>query len=484
MVHTTKKSHKQLLISILLLLAGGCSHPVIEPAMPIEIPDSFSTVGTEPLPDKWWRAFQDDQLDVLIDHALTDNFNLYSAWDRLAQAQAVAEKSTAALWPQVDLKAGATRTRREEGKRTTYSTLYSAGLAASYEIDLWSRLRSSQKAALLDVRAQRDAVDTAAITVAASIANTWYLLAEAKALVRIAQEQIETNQQVLHLVTTQFKNGMARAADVLRQRQLVASTEGRLIAAEETVELLQYRLSALIGSRPELAWQKTSIELPELPILSDLAIPADVLWRRPDVRQGYRQIQAADQYLAVAIADQYPRISISANAETSSAISVRDLFDDWVGNIAANAIQPVFDGAQRKAEVQRQKAIVSERIHTWGQTILKALEDVEATLTRQRQQAQLLENLKHQLSLARKTYERNQESFLKRQVDYIRVLESLQSLQALERDVVSAQRTLVERRIDLYRSVAGGWELAQPPLAQTSTLTEAAVNSHEAIQEK
>lgn len=81
--------------------------------MTIEIPDSFSTTGTELLPDKWWCAFEDKELDFLIEHALTNNFNLCSVWDRLAQAQATAKISGAALWPQAELEAGFRRSRQE-----------------------------------------------------------------------------------------------------------------------------------------------------------------------------------------------------------------------------------------------------------------------------------------------------------------------------------------------------------------------------------
>jgi len=452
--------------------------------MPVEIPDSFSATGVTPLPERWWSAFEDDELDILIESALTDNFGLQTAWDRLAQAEAVAKKNAANLLPQAELEAFFRRGRQENQGLTTYSGLYTLGIAASYEVDLWSKLRSLQNASQLDVESSRDAVDTAAITLAASIANTWYQLCENKALVRIAQEQIETNKKVLDIVTVQFRKGMASAADVLRQRQLVASTEARLITAEETVELLQYQLSALIGQHPVSAWQQTSIAFPDLPPMPQIGIPAEVLQRRPDVRQGYRQIQAADQRLAAAIADQYPRISILADIETSSGTSVHDLFDDWVANLAANAIQPLFDADLRKAEVERQKAVVSEQIHTWVQTILYALQDVEAALTRHQQQTQLLENLKHQLNLARQTYQRNRESYIKGKVDYIRVLESLQSLQELERNVVWAQSTLIQSRIDLYRSIAGPFELSRPTLAHTSNLNEAAATSENVTQDK
>jgi NodT family efflux transporter outer membrane factor (OMF) lipoprotein len=449
--------------------------------MPMDIPSSFTATGTEPLPDRWWLSFKDDKLNFLIEQALKDNFNLAVAWDRLAQAQAVAKKSNAYLLTQADLEAGFRRSRQEIQDSTTYSSLYTLGIAAGYEVDLWSQIRSLQQAAWLDVQAQREAVNTAAITLTASIAGTWYQLAEAKALRQIAKEQIETNQQVLNIVNVQFSKGIASAADVLRQRQLVASTEAQLIVAEETIELLQYQLSVLIGRQPESVWQQISINLPDLPPIPNLGIPAEVLWRRPDIIQDFRKVQAADQRLAAAIADQYPRISLAANVETS-APSVHDLFDDWLANLVANAIQPLFDGALRKFEIERQEAIVLEQIHTWGQTILDALQDIEAALTRERQQKQLLESLKLQLRFARETYKRNRERYIKGQIDYIRVLESLQSLQALERSVITTQRTLIDYRIDLYRSIAGSFDLSQPALADMDELMGQATNSGNTVQ--
>jgi NodT family efflux transporter outer membrane factor (OMF) lipoprotein len=451
--------------------------------MPMKIPSSFSTTGTESFPESWWLSFQDEELNFLIEEALKDNFNLAVAWDRLAQAQAAAKKSDASLLPRADLQAGFRRNRQEIQDSTTYSSLYSLGIAAGYEVDLWSQLRSLQQAAWLDVQAQREAVNTAAVTLSASIAGTWYQLAEAKALIRIVKEQIETNKQVLNIVNVQFRKGTASAADVLRQRQLVASTEAQLIVAEETVELLQYQLSVLIGHQPESAWQQVSIDLPKLPPIPRLGIPAEVLWRRPDILQNYRKVQAADQRLAAAIADQYPRISLAANVETSAA-SVHDLFDDWLANLAANAIQPLFDGALRKVEVELQEAIVLERIHTWGQTILDALQDIEAALTRERQQTQLVESLQQQLGLARETYKRNRERYIKGQTDYIRVLESLQSLQALEQSVITAQRTLISYRIDLYRSIAGSFDLPEPTLADMNDLRGPVTNSVNTSQKK
>ncbi len=468
---------------MLLALAGGCRHALVEPQATVPIPERFASIGTAPLQAKWWQTFGDQTLDALVDRALTNNFDLQTAWDRLVQAHALARQANSGLWPAANLDAGASRTRQDFNGQIGYSSLYSVGAAASYEVDLWSRLRATRRAASLDARATRDALDTAAITLAASVAGTWYQLAEAKDLVRIAAEQIETNEQVLDVVVFQFRKGAATAADVLRQRQLVASTKATLIVAEEGVTLLQYTLSVLTGAPPEQAWQQVAIELPMLPPMPNPGLPTEVLLRRPDVRLAYRQVQAADQRLAVAIANRYPRLSLSASATTSTD-SVSDLFDDWLANIAGNLVQPLFDANLRKAEVQRQRAVVRERFHTWSQTILEALLDVEIALTQERQQARLLDNLGQQLDLARQTYDRIRESFVKGQTDYIRVLESLQSMQALERQIVQARRLLIQRRIDLYRSIAGPWDLPMPASVQANDPDSTASNSQSIRHDK
>lgn len=471
------------LLGILLALTGGCTRPIQKPMSPVDVPRTFSIAGTAPMPEKWWRAFDDPKLEALIERALTDNLSLQVAWDRLVQAHALARQANASLWPRADFEAGAGKTYQDTSRGRTDSSLYRVGVAAGYEVDLWDRLGSTRKAAWLEVQASQDAVDTAAITLAASVASTWYQLAEAKELVRIAQAQIQTNEKVLEVVTIQFRKNIASAADVFRQRQLVASTKATLIAAEETVALLQYTLSVLIGEPPRQTWGQTEIAFPTLTPTPRLGVPSDVLLRRPDVRQALRRVQAADQRMAAAIANQYPRISLSASIDTS-ATSVRDLFDDWFANLAANAVQPLFDGKQRKAEVARQKALVRENVHRWSLAVLDALTEVETALTQEQQQAQRLANLNVQLELARETYKRNRESFIKGQVDYIRVLESLQSLQGLELRVIAAQQTLVQRRIDLYRSLAGPFDLPQPAFAEAWNADDTTPNPQNKIQDK
>jgi outer membrane protein TolC len=190
-----------------------------------------------------------------------------------------------------------------------------------------------------------------------------------------------------------------------------------------------------------------------------------LIHRRPDIVRAYRAIEAADKRVAAAVADQYPRISIAASAETS-AVRVSDLFDDWAANLLGNLAGPLFDAGLRKAEVERTRAVVSESINAYGQAVLQAIREVEDAIHQEAYQRQYIDSLVRQLELAGQVYEQTRQRYLSGQLDYLRVLESLISRQTLERNELTARRVLVERHIDLCRSLAGGWEMKPPEMAE------------------
>ena len=442
-------------------LVAACSPRIRQPQSPVALPDEFSASGDYVLPARWWLSFDDPQLDALIDEALSENFTIRSAWDRLTQAEQIAVRTGAALLPQVDYSASGSRTWAEDSRGSSASSDYSAGLFASYEVDLWNRIESAHQAALLDAAALREDVQAAAVTVSAAVAQTWYQLAEAKQQELVLLSQIETNSKVLQIITVQFQKGGVGAADVYRQRQLVESTRGQLIQVREDIILLLHQLSVLLGRRPAQWWQEEDIALIQPPPFPRLGLPASVVQVRPDVQSSYRLIQAADLRVAAAIADRYPAIGVFAAAETSAG-KVRELFDDWFANLAAEAVGPLFDAGLRKAEVERTRAVLSQRINDYGQTVLKAVREIEDAINQEIYQRQYLENLEKQLELSRQVSERTEQNYLKGRLDYIRVLETLVSQQNLERNVVNARRVLLYRRIELCRAVAAGWDMSRP----------------------
>lgn len=449
-------------VCLVLAACPACAPQARDAAPPVAVPEAFSATGTEAVPDRWWTALEDSRLSALVDEALAGNLDLRVLWDRLDQASAVARREGAALLPSVEATAGAARSAvGTEGARTAYASTFSAGLAASYEVDLWGRVRSTVTAAELDARASREDLAAAAMTLAAEVAGTWYRLVDLAGQIALLDEQVRTNEKYLELVTLRYRRGRVTAVDVLQQRQLVEATRAERVLAESARQVLAHQLAILVGRPPAADVAGAEGALPALPALPRTGLPADLIRSRPDVCGAFERLRAADQRVAAAVADRFPRISLSAGAETTAA-RVRDLFDNWVASLAANLAAPVFDGGRREAEVERTRAVASERLHAYGQAVLDALREVEDALVQERQQAEYLAILERQLDLASKATERTRQQYVGGQLDYLRVLAALQSEQRLQRTRLQARRELVQFRIDLYRALGGGWAMTRP----------------------
>jgi NodT family efflux transporter outer membrane factor (OMF) lipoprotein len=447
------------------VLQGCRSVEKREPVVPFSMPETFSSGGPAIIPDKWWLSFDDPGLSEAIEQGISGNFSIRTVWDRLLQAEQTAVIAGADLYPQADYAARARRQYDRVDGTGTYGSRFNLGVGAAYEIDLWGRVNSLHQAALLDAEAAYERVDAAAISLSAAIAQTWYRLAEAKLQEQLIASQVDANEKVLTIIRLQFRQGQIGAANVFRQEQLVEGTRGQVVTVQSEIVLLQHQLSVLLGRSPGLWWADERIKLMDLPELPSVGVPAQLLQRRPDLIRARKVILAADYRVGAAVAEQYPRFSLTADPQTS-ATRISDLFDDWFADLSVNVLGPLFDAGFRKANAERSRAVLSEALNQYGQDMLTALQEVEDALSQEFHQRQYLKSLQHQLYLARKAYERTRESYLKGQLDYIRVLESLVSMQSLERSELTARRQLIEFRIDLCRSLAGGWSLDRPARAE------------------
>jgi NodT family efflux transporter outer membrane factor (OMF) lipoprotein len=447
------------------LLQGCRSVQRKEAVLPFALPETFSSGGQALIPDRWWLSFNDPGLNSVMEQGISDNFSIRTVWDRLRQAEQTAIIAGADLYPQVDYSGAAGREYSRTGGTGEYTNRFRLGIGAAYEVDLWGRVKSLQQAALMDAEAAYERVDAAAISLSAAIAQTWYRLGEAKLQEQLITSQLDANEKMLTIIRLQFRQGQIGAANVFRQEQLVEGTRGQIILVQNEIVLLQHQLSVLLGRQPKLWWADEPIPLTALPDLPDVGVPSQLLQRRPDLRLAQKVVLAADYRAGAAVAEQYPRFSLTAAPQTS-AERIGDLFDDWYANLSVNVLGPLFDAGVRKANVERSRAVLSQAINQYGQDMLTAMKEVEDALSREFLQRQYLQSLHRQLHLAQRTYERTRESYLKGQLDYIRVLESQVSMQALERSELTARRQLIEYRIDLCRSLAGGWSMERPARAE------------------
>ena len=446
--------------------------------MPVSLPKTFSQTGASAVPDQWWTAFGDEQLNGLTHQALRDNFSLQMAWDRLDQARALARAARADLSPSLTATAGAARTvTKTRGTNRAYATVFALGLSASYEVDLWGRVRSLREAARLDTAATREDLHAAAMTLTAEVASTWYQLIEQRAHLKLLDAQVRTSEDYLDIITLKFRRGQAPAADVLQQRQQLEAIRGKRVKVASDEETLRHRLAVLLGRAPGTFTPPVGDELPPRPPLPESGLPAALMQRRPDVRAAYLRVHSADQRVAAAIADRFPKLSLTADADTT-ADTVRDLFDNWVAAVAANLVAPLLDGGARAAEVQRSRAAASEYFHGYGQAVLEAVEEVANAMTREARQQEYVESLRRQIKLSRQSTDQTRDNYTKGTMDFTRFLTTLIAHYELERTYVQARRELVQFRINLYKALGGGWRLRRGEFTATrSTQGDQAANA-------
>lgn len=457
-----------LVFIMLAVLISGCSVTNHDIKMPLSAPESFSESGHSPLPDQWWLSFEDPVLNGLIDQALANNFSLKTAWDRLSQARALVKSAGADLFPTLDLEGEDSRNWSFDSGETTEGHTYSLGLAASYEVDLWGRIQSSRDAAAFAAQASEQDLQAAALTLSAEVASTWYQLVEQYGQLEILNAQILNNEQVLELVTLQVRTGQVGIADMLQQRQLVESSQGEKAEVLAQTGVLEHQLAILLGQPPRQNVAPRVTTLINLPVMPQAGLPAELINRRPDIRSAYFSVQSADSDLAEAIANRFPQLSLTADAETSG-VHTRDLFNNWLVTLASNLVAPIVDGGALRAEVDRTRAVASEALHTWGQTILDALKEVEDALVQEQRQRELIISLDKQLALAGQVSERVRDRYLQGTEDYQRVLDAQLSRQTLQRSLLTARQDLIQDRIDLCLALGSGWTMEQPEQDLRST---------------
>ncbi len=464
-------------LAAVLTLVCSCAVQQGQVQSPVSVPDEFSRSGDEPVPGKWWRRLDDPKLARLVDKALEGNFNLKTAWDRLDQARAVARKQRASLWPQLDGSASGSRTVQESqgasfitqstvpqaggGGGRTYTDEFTLGLTASYEVDIWGRVQAAADAAQLSAQASRQDVRAAALSLTAQVANTWYRLVTQRAQLALLKDQIATNRRYLRLIRLRFNKGNVSATDVLQQRKLLDATRTDRTRARAELKRLQHQMAVLVGETPETIELPEQRDLPDLPPLPDTGVPVRWLRQRPDLRSSYLRVRSADREVAAAIADQYPRFSISANFQTTAS-EPAELLQEWFGRLAGNMTAPLLDGGRRDAEVDRARAAAAENLHNYGQTLLTGIQEVENALSNERHQRNVLKRVRKQLRLSNRTLDQLLRKYRNGTINFLRVLDELRTNQQLQRSVLSAQYQLVQDRIDLYRALGGTWELERP----------------------
>ncbi|WP_320174519.1 efflux transporter outer membrane subunit [Maridesulfovibrio sp.] len=459
-------SFKLKLTAICMLALFGLSacspfRPEPRPNLTLGVPPQYELYSSEPRElGKWWESFHNEELNRLVEEGINANFDVRIAWAKLRQLRATAVKSRADLYPKLDGKGTYTNSRSgndgtEGSKGSTSTDSHKLGLAASYELDLWGKIEAEAASGELDYLSSRENVNSAAMTVASEVVKRWLEIQLQRKKKAIYQKQLETNETYLELIELRFRNSLSTALDVFQQRETVARTKALIPPVESQEQLKLHELAYLLG-RPAGAIDVATADFPDLPNLPGLGIPLDLLSMRPDVRAAGLNLQSSDWAVSAARADRLPSMTLSAEAMLSSA-QLANIFSGWLTTLTSSITGPIFDGYQRKAEVERTRAVVDERMLNYKDTVFTAFKEVQDSLVQEKWQHEYIEARKNQLEAAKLNLQEAGSRYLQGLEDYLPVLSALVSVHDLEINIAQDEADLLSYRVGLYRALGGTW---------------------------
>lgn len=433
--------------------------PTAAEAAPAALPASgFANVsGNGPAAAElpWAQAFRGARLQQLIPLALANNRDLRVAALNIETARASAAAREADLWPTVNVGVSGSRTPTASGG---INSLYQAGLQVSaYELDVFGRLRGLSAAAASQVLAAQSAQQAVRTALIASVANAEIALQADEALLRITRDTVATREQSLALTRQRFDGGIASELDLRSAESSLQAARAALAQAQRQRQLDENALVLLIGGPLPADLPAPTGDLSDFEPLAEVpaGLPAEVLTRRPDVRQAEFALAATDANIDAARAAFWPRITLTASAGTASN-QLSGLFERSAWSFAPQLLQPLFDAGRNQANLAAARANRGIALAQYEKAIQTAFREVadglagRATLAEQRAAlAAQVEAETRRLNAAEQRYAAGVSSALDR-------LDAQRSLFAAQQSLVQVQSQRAQNLVTLYRALGGG----------------------------
>lgn len=441
----------------------------------VNAPGSGATVDPASLPASaptslddapWWRSLGDPLTDRLVAEALESNTDLRTAAARVLEAQAQMKQSRSSLFPELSVGAAANRSKTsfnlpQTGRVAVYSTTYSTDLNLSYSLDLFGKLKRTRQSAWAQLLARQEARLTVLHTVVAEVVRGRVRLSILGRAERVAEDIRNSRRSTLDSVRRRYESGLTNALDLRLAKENLAAAEAQLTLVGQQLEQATLALDVLVGRRPGRGEGADALLSPLPPVTPvPLGLPADLLDRRPDLRQAEHELTAGTALVGAAVADLFPSLSLTASGGSRSD-SLGDLLssESIVYNAVANLLAPIFDGGRRRAAVIGAEARVEQAAANYAGAVLRALREVEDALVRDRAGRDRLRHLEDRLEQARAADRMARDRYRRGVADLLQVLESERRLSGAEDAINAARGDLWNARIDLHLALGGDWRL-------------------------
>lgn len=469
----------------------------------------------------WWKKLNDPVLDSLISRAAQSNLDLRIATARVREARAQRNSVAAGLWPQIGLagsynySGGSLNTGRDSSSGTglgtqarntainsavqslmngqgidpaqiaantakqTLSTainnrlaqdgqashrgqnMFQAGFDASWELDVFGGVRRGVEAADADIMASVENRRAVIVSLVSEVALEYVQLRGYQRRLAIAVKNIEAQRKTVELTQERLSVGFTNDLEAAQARTQLATTTSQVPALQDAIRQTMYRLSVLLGFQPGalISELEKTEAIPANPPEVPIGLPSDLLRRRPDICSAERQLAAATARIGEAIADLFPKFSLTG-AFGSQSRDVRYMFDrnSLVWSVGPAVSWPIFQGGRIRANIEIQNARQEQALATYEQTVLNALSEVDAALSAYSNEQIRRQSLQEAVQTSRQAAELSTELYVRGLGAFLNVLEAQRSLYVSEEALVQSDTAIVTNLIALYKALGGGWE--------------------------
>lgn len=465
---------KPIGVLVVALFLSGCQSIWPDYLRPnVDVPATYAepsqqTQGGSHIANNWWALYQDQTLNDLMVKALQNNTDIKLAVARIEEADAVMREVGAFLLPQIDLDAGAKRSRvSEAGAFPVFfgnpRNNFNLQLGTSFEIDFWGKLSRAKESARAQALASRYAKDTVALSLAGLVATNYLNVRSLESQIVIANDNLKSRNASLDLTKRRLEGGVASALDLHQAEVASANLSAQLPELNRLKSLSLHQLAVLTGdlSLVNTGFKATVTDINALPIppRPPAGLPSSLLESRPDVKQAEQSMIAANANIGVAKAALYPNISLTASLGGES-LALKDILKSaariWSGGLSLHL--PIFDSGKLDAKVRQASAKQKQTLAQYESTIQNAFREVNDALVNLRQNTEREAALARSTDAAKKALVVSNNRYQSGYSAYIDVLDAQRTYNDAGLAYVQSRQARLIASVDLFKALGGGWQ--------------------------
>ena len=455
------RTFSRFIVLLLLFFSNfygyGEDNKLLQKPLPQEWEYSSDFSQTLPNEDNWWSNFNDKCLDSLINIAITNNYNLQIAMKRIALAKSAIKIAQSGYYPNISMNASWTR-ERSLGTTDDYFDL---GLNYNWQIDLFGQITSQAKVKKALWQASKSQYNGVMITLCANVATAYINLRTSQTQYIVANTHLKSQKQILEMTESRYKSGLASMLDVSQAKTVYLSTLASIKPLTSSIETQLNSIAILLGVYPNELPQGVNMftELPEIYALVPVGIPADLLRRRPDIKEAEYTVASYAAAIGIAKKDFLPTLSLNGGIGFKSA-KIGELFDKNSFNysVSPTLTWTIFDGLSRKYQLIEVKEEYMIGIDNYNNTVMTAVKEVQNAMISYKYNLQESNELELVTAEALNSLKLSVDLYKRGLSDFTNVLTSQQSYLQYNNSLITTKGKTLLSLISIYQALGGGWQ--------------------------